>query len=223
MSPELQCPFLGAARFAAHIRFIFSERAFRPAALKPRFFVPFYLAFLPPDFFAAQYFRSRNLQRRRHSDESLSAAWCCTAAVPDRTAPFSTSPAIRTGGVLSRRPDRFANGAVSKPQVSYPWNHQNICAQTCLTLAIGGHVSEIDNIISQLERQRTAIDNAIEALRGVSGASRPAAKRPGRSKGKKRSMSPEGRQRQIEAMRKYWAEKKAGGKASRRRRQRNAA
>jgi hypothetical protein len=69
---------------------------------------------------------------------------------------------------------------------------------------------DLTSIIQQLERQRTAIDNAIEALRGVSGESQPAPKR-GRPKGKKRSMS-EGRQRQAEAMRAYWAAKKAGGK-----------
>jgi hypothetical protein len=72
---------------------------------------------------------------------------------------------------------------------------------------------DIESIIQQLERQRTAIDNAIEALRGVSGESQPAAKRRGRPpKAAKRSMSAAGRQRQIAAMRAYWAAKKAGGK-----------
>jgi hypothetical protein len=75
-------------------------------------------------------------------------------------------------------------------------------------------VPDLTSIIQQLERQRTAIDNAIEALRGVSGESQPAVKRRGRPPKKvaKRSMSAEGRQRQIAAMRKYWAAKKAGGK-----------
>jgi hypothetical protein len=71
-------------------------------------------------------------------------------------------------------------------------------------------MTDIASIISQLERQRSAIGNAIEALRGVSG--QPAAKRRGRPpKGKKGSMSAEGRQRQIEAMRRYWAARKRGG------------
>jgi hypothetical protein len=72
-------------------------------------------------------------------------------------------------------------------------------------------MTDISNIIAQLERQRSAIDNAIEALWGVS--DQPAAKRRGRPpKAAKRGVSAEGRQRQIAAMRKYWAAKKAGGK-----------
>ena len=71
-------------------------------------------------------------------------------------------------------------------------------------------MSDIQNIITELERQRAAIDNALEALRGVTGQT--AVARRGRPKGTKRSTSVDGRQRQIEAMRAYWAAKKAGGK-----------
>ena len=77
-------------------------------------------------------------------------------------------------------------------------------------------MSEIDNIITSLERHKRAIDNAIAALREI-GGSEPRKRRgrpPRRGKAKKRTrnMTPEGRQRQIEAMRRYWAEKKASGK-----------
>ncbi len=73
-------------------------------------------------------------------------------------------------------------------------------------------MTDLASIIQQLEQQRAAIDNALEVLRGLPvAASQPAAKRPGKRKKSKRSMSSEGRQRQIEAMRQYWAKKKAGG------------
>ena len=75
-------------------------------------------------------------------------------------------------------------------------------------------MSDIASVIAHLLQQRSAIDNALEALRGI-GEGTPAKKR-GRPKGakatKKGAMSAEGRQRQIEAMRRYWAAKKAGAK-----------
>lgn len=76
---------------------------------------------------------------------------------------------------------------------------------------------DITSIITQLERQRTAIDNALAALRDLSGQGQSTGlKNAGRSKGNKNrvGMSAEGRQRQIEAMRRYWAAKKTGGKKS---------
>jgi hypothetical protein len=70
-------------------------------------------------------------------------------------------------------------------------------------------MSDIDSIIQQLERQKTAIDQALQALRGMSGAA------IGTARGTKRTgVSPEGRQRQIEAMRRYWAKKRAGQPAA---------
>jgi hypothetical protein len=78
------------------------------------------------------------------------------------------------------------------------------------------HVNGLDDIIAQLEHQRTAIDQALEALRGV--AQKTISAKPlGRPKSakkatKKRVVSDEGRQRQIEAMRRYWATKKKAAK-----------
>lgn len=71
-------------------------------------------------------------------------------------------------------------------------------------------MSAIENIIQQLERQRTAIDNAIDALRGVGG--QPSAPKRGRPKGSGGRSSVDGRERQADAMRAYWATKKASGK-----------
>ena len=74
-------------------------------------------------------------------------------------------------------------------------------------------LNDIQNIIERLEQQRAAIDNALAALREVSGTEPKKRRgRPPNSRAKKRTrnISPEGRQRQIEAMRKYWAKKKAG-------------
>lgn len=83
-------------------------------------------------------------------------------------------------------------------------------------------VKELNSIIARLERQVAAIERAIEALREVAPAT-PAKKQRGRPKGgkranRKRSMSVEGRQRQIEALRRYWAAKKADGKMTSRKR-----
>ena len=73
-------------------------------------------------------------------------------------------------------------------------------------------LNDIQNIIERLEKQRAAIDNALAALREV-GRSEPKKRRgrpPGSGKAKKaRNVSPEGRERHREAMRRYWAEKKA--------------
>ena len=64
-------------------------------------------------------------------------------------------------------------------------------------------MNDFGQIISLLEGERAAIDNALQALRDVSssGASGHRNERGG--------VTPEGRQRQIEAMRRYWAERKA--------------
>ncbi|MCW5983561.1 MAG: hypothetical protein KIT09_36055 [Bryobacteraceae bacterium] len=71
----------------------------------------------------------------------------------------------------------------------------------------------IDSIIGSLEERRTAIERAIASLRGIGGGQ--VTKRRGRPPGvKKSTVSSEGRQRQIEAMRRYWAAKKAGAKKS---------
>ncbi len=87
-------------------------------------------------------------------------------------------------------------------------------------------MKDVDNIIADLEQQRTAIEKAIAALREIGGsAAVPQPRRPGRPVGsgkkaaaapapakKSRRLSPEGRRRIIEALKKRWAEKKAAGK-----------
>jgi hypothetical protein len=68
-------------------------------------------------------------------------------------------------------------------------------------------LNELQNIIADLEQQRTAIETAINALRGVNaGAATPAASI------NDDGMS-EGRRRQAEAMRQYWANRKAAKSA----------
>jgi hypothetical protein len=73
-------------------------------------------------------------------------------------------------------------------------------------------LKDIEGIISELEQQREAIDRAITALREItSGGTRQAtptraAASPQR---KKRRLSPEGRERIAEALRKRWAAKRA--------------
>jgi hypothetical protein len=73
-------------------------------------------------------------------------------------------------------------------------------------------VNDVQNFISQLERQRSAIDRAIAALREIGGpikgsATTAAANTSQRGRGKRR-ISTEGRKRMAEAARKWWADKK---------------
>lgn len=66
----------------------------------------------------------------------------------------------------------------------------------------------LTSIIAQLERQRTAIDRALVALREVDGrpADEPTVSTPATPKG---GMTPEGKKRLIKALKKRWAAKKA--------------
>jgi hypothetical protein len=69
-------------------------------------------------------------------------------------------------------------------------------------------MNEIEKIVSQLERQKAAIEKAIIALREVSGVNdKSRTAEIGRSKPgpRKRHISPEGRKRIAEATRKRWA------------------
>ena len=84
----------------------------------------------------------------------------------------------------------------------------------------GRVLTDLQQIISDLEQQKISIDNALAALRGLS-AGTPQRRRPGRPPGtrgpgrppKKRStISEEGRQRIAEAQRQRWAAKKAAAK-----------
>ena len=75
-------------------------------------------------------------------------------------------------------------------------------------------MNNVENVISQLETQRSAIDRAISALREVAGKS-PLATMPSRNgQRRKRHLSPEGRRRIIEATKKRWAAKRANGAAN---------
>lgn len=69
------------------------------------------------------------------------------------------------------------------------------------------------SIIAQLERQKTAIERALAALRDVDGrpADEPNVNTPATRKG---GMTPEGKKRLIKALRKRWAAKKAAEQGS---------
>jgi hypothetical protein len=74
-------------------------------------------------------------------------------------------------------------------------------------------VNDVENLISKLEKQRSAIDRAISALREITSS---AATGPdvAESKTKKRHLSPEGRRRIIEATKRRWAAKRAAQAAT---------
>ena len=81
-------------------------------------------------------------------------------------------------------------------------------------------MTDLQQIISDLEQQKAAIENALAALRGLStgaaqrrGPGRPPGTRgPGRPPKKRSSISDEGRERIAEAQRERWAAKKAAAK-----------
>ena len=68
-------------------------------------------------------------------------------------------------------------------------------------------MNDVENIISKLEKQRSAIDRAISALREITG-SPTTGPDVVESKTKKRRLSPEGRKRIIEATKRRWAAKR---------------
>jgi hypothetical protein len=77
-------------------------------------------------------------------------------------------------------------------------------------------VNNVENVISQLETQRSAIDRALEALREVAGKGHLAIAPGSNGQRRKRHLSPEGRRRIIEATKRRWAAAKRvnGGGAS---------
>ena len=74
-------------------------------------------------------------------------------------------------------------------------------------------MNNVENVISQLETQRSAIDRALEALREVTGKGRLATP-VSNGQRRKRHLSPEGRKRIIEATKRRWAAKRANGAGS---------
>ena len=73
-------------------------------------------------------------------------------------------------------------------------------------------MSDITNVVAQLEQQREAIDRAISALREIegSGPNRAASTiSPTKTHGRKRHLSAEGRANIIAAIKKRWAAKRA--------------
>jgi hypothetical protein len=72
-------------------------------------------------------------------------------------------------------------------------------------------LTDVRGIISELEQQRAAIDQALAALREISGFGPAAGKRSPKvsKRGGKRKLSPEGRARIAEATRRRWAEQRA--------------
>jgi hypothetical protein len=65
----------------------------------------------------------------------------------------------------------------------------------------------LTGIIAQLERQKTAIERALSALRAVEGSEAPA--QVSNAPVTRRGMTPEGRKRVSAALKKRWAAKKA--------------
>jgi len=76
-------------------------------------------------------------------------------------------------------------------------------------------VNEIANIISRLEMQKGAIDQALEALRDFAetGSITPVKATSNSARARKGGMTPEGRRRLALAMKRRWAAKRTGAQA----------
>jgi len=76
-------------------------------------------------------------------------------------------------------------------------------------------MNEIANIISQLESQKAAIEQALEALRdfGETGSITPRKSTGKSAPARKGGMTPEGRRRLALAMKRRWAAKRTGAQA----------
>ena len=76
-------------------------------------------------------------------------------------------------------------------------------------------MNAIDNIITQLETQKAAIERALETLQDFAetGGITPAQSASKRGPARKGSMSPEGRRRLALAMKRRWAAKRTGAQA----------
>lgn len=74
--------------------------------------------------------------------------------------------------------------------------------------------SNVNNIITDLEQQRDAIDRALEALREIAGASggqAAAVKAPAKVASQKQQSGDEARNKRSEGQRRRWAAKRAEG------------
>jgi hypothetical protein len=76
-------------------------------------------------------------------------------------------------------------------------------------------MNEIANIINQLEAQKAAIEQALEALRdfGETGSITPRKSNGTAAPARKGGMTPEGRRRLALAMKRRWAAKRTGAQA----------
>jgi len=76
-------------------------------------------------------------------------------------------------------------------------------------------MNEIANIISRLETQKAAIDQALEALRDFAetGSITPGKSTRNSAGARKGGMTPEGRRRLALAMKRRWAAKRTGAQA----------
>lgn len=79
-------------------------------------------------------------------------------------------------------------------------------------------MSDVQNIISQLEQQRDAIERAISALRDINPAQAAAVQAVDRAqpaeRGSRGHITPEGRRKLAEAMKRRWAAKRTAQRSS---------
>jgi hypothetical protein len=78
-------------------------------------------------------------------------------------------------------------------------------------------MSGLSEVIQKLEAQKAAIDRALEALRETDASPATGARRRGRPDKRAPRLTPEGRQRLRDAMKRRWAQKRTAAQARKRR------
>jgi hypothetical protein len=74
-------------------------------------------------------------------------------------------------------------------------------------------VNGLNEVIQKLEAQKAAIDRALEALRETDTSAATGAAKRGRPAKRARRLTPEGRQRLRDAMKRRWAQKRTAAQA----------
>jgi len=97
--------------------------------------------------------------------------------------------------------------------------HGGLDVEAVYRTELGGSLSDVQDIISQLEQQRDAIERAIAALRDITPAQSAVVQRVDKApsaaeRGTRGHITPAGRRKLAEAMKRRWAAKRTAQRAS---------
>jgi hypothetical protein len=129
----------------------------------------------------------------------------------DLHCPFCPKTSSRGTGLASH-----IRGAHPKEYPGWTKNRGIVLKPKVFSAAPAAAGGGLDTIVALLEKQRAVIEGALTALRQLGGSgpatAAPTVAKRGRKAKRKGGMTPEGKARLIAALKKRWAEKKAGAK-----------